>query len=356
MMERDGETKSRTLQQGKGTKKRSAWIRRAILFTGLPAGIIGFIMLITHMPGASYEGPFEPLTEEERSIGQALEEHVGTLALTIGERNLWRFEPLQASAAYVAGVFSSLGFEVARQEYGVRGRTVHNLEVEIPGNTLPDEIILVGAHYDSVAGSPGANDNASGVAALLVMAQLLAGRDQARTVRLVAFVNEEPPFFQTNQMGSRVYASRARKRGDDIIAMLSLETIGCYRSEKGSQHYPFPFSLFYPDIGNFLGFVGNLSSRKLVRRAIGSFRDHTPFPSEGAAAPGWIIGIGWSDHWAFWKEGYSAIMVTDTALFRYPYYHSANDTPEKIDYDRMARVVAGITRVVSDLAEKGLDR
>ena len=172
----------------------------------------------------------------------------------------------------------------------------------------------------------------------------------ARTVRLVAFVNEEPPFCHTDLMGSRVYARRCRARDENVVAMLSLETIGFYVDEPGSQKYPFPFSLFYPDTGNFVGFVGNLGSRSLTRRSIRAFRESTDFPSEGLAAPGWIPGIGWSDHWSFWQEGYPGVMITDTAPFRYPHYHTPQDTPDRIDYDRFARVVMGVSGVVEALA------
>jgi Zn-dependent M28 family amino/carboxypeptidase len=182
------------------------------------------------------------------------------------------------------------------------------------------------------------------------MARLLGSQRLARTVRLVAFVNEEPPFFLTGDMGSRFYARRSRERSEKIVAMFSLETIGYYSDAKGSQHYPFPFSLFYPNTANFIGFVSNISSRDLVRQSIASFRQHTAFPSQGAAAPGWMTGIGWSDHWSFWREGYPAIMVTDTALFRYAHYHTPEDTPDKIDYARTARVILGLARVIAELA------
>jgi Zn-dependent M28 family amino/carboxypeptidase len=194
------------------------------------------------------------------------------------------------------------------------------------------------------------------VAALLELARLFSRHSPERTVRLAAFVNEEPPFFQTDEMGSRVFARAARERGDNIVAFLALETIGCYSDEPDSQSYPPPFGQMYPDRGNFIAFVGNTASRSLVRRCVGSFRSHTAFPSEGIAAPGAVAGVGWSDHWAFWQEGYPGVMVTDTAPFRYAYYHDAYDTPDKIDYDRTARVVAGLHRVVADLAGDGEDR
>jgi Zn-dependent M28 family amino/carboxypeptidase len=273
------------------------------------------------------------------------------LAERIGERNVKHYASLKASLEYIENVLRIGGFQVAEQEYSVGGKAVTNVEVEIPGTQTPEEIIIVGAHYDSVSGSPGANDNASGVAALLELARHLNGQHRGRTIRFVAFVNEEPPYFQTEDMGSRVYARRSRERGENIIGMISLETIGYYSDNENSQLYPFPFSLYYPSKGNFIGFVGNTSSRSFVRHAIMVFRDDAAFPSQGVAAPGWLTGVGWSDQWSFWKEGYPAIMITDTAIFRYPHYHRRSDTPDKLDYDRMSRAVSGISRVVADLAK-----
>jgi Zn-dependent M28 family amino/carboxypeptidase len=170
-------------------------------------------------------------------------------------------------------------------------------------------------------------------------------------VRFVAFVNEEPPFFTSGEMGSRVYARACRARNDDIVAMLSLETIGYYSDAPRSQAYPAPFGLLYPDTGNFVTFVANYRSRPLLHQVMSAFRANAQFPSEGAAAPEWIPGVGWSDHWSFWKEGYPGVMVTDTALFRYPHYHTSQDTPEKLDYPRMARVFSGLQQVMRALAE-----
>ena len=302
------------------------------------------------MPGRSFAGPLPSLVPEELALRPRLVEHVRVLAGEIGERNLWRHEALEASARYVEGALRGSGCAVRDQEFRSAGKKVRNLEAELPGDSRPEEIVLLGSHYDSVLGSPGANDNASGVAANVEIARLLAGRRFARTLRFVAFVNEEPPCFLTGAMGSLVYARRARVRGERVVAMLSLETLGCYRDTEGSQSYPFPLGLVYPRTGNFVGFVGNLASGRLVRRALGSFRGHTAFPSEGLAAPGFIPGISWSDHWSFWEQGYPAIMVTDTALYRYPHYHTEDDTPEKVDDERLARVVAGLARVATDLA------
>jgi len=333
----------------KPTDTRS-WKRLALRWALILGLLLAGLMFITNMPNHSYSGPFHPLTADEAIIHNQLQFHISTLAGTIGERNIWHYTELKAAENYIADTFTKLGYSVKEQAFDSEGREVKNLSVELPGSSAPEEIIIIGAHYDSVSGSPGANDNGSGVAALLEIARLLRQQKPARTVRLVAFVNEEPPFYYTEKMGSHVYAIRSQERGERVVAMLSLETIGYYADEPGSQQYPPPFSLFYPKEGNFIGFVSNLRSRALVRKAIGSFRQHTEFPSEGLAAPGWITGIGWSDHWSFWKAGYSAIMITDTALFRYPYYHTSQDTPDKIDYPRTARVVNGLTKVIMDLA------
>jgi Zn-dependent M28 family amino/carboxypeptidase len=211
---------------------------------------------------------------------------------------------------------------------------------------------VIGAHYDSVFGSPGANDNGSGVAAVLALAQRFASAKPKQTLRFVAFVNEEPPYFLSGEMGSQVYARRCKERGDKISAMISLETIGYFSDVPNSQTYPSPgLGLFYPNVGNFIGFVSNVKSRALLRRVITLFRKHAKVPSEGASLPAFIPGVSWSDQWSFWQQGYPAIMVTDTAPFRYPYYHSSNDTPDKLDYDRFTLVVSGMEKVIQELAK-----
>ena len=331
-------------------KGKRTWLLLALRWTVILAVCIWGGSCMINMPGKSYSGPFEPLSPDEQCIRTNIEAHVAMLAGTIGERSLWDIEGLRAAEKYIRDEFAKSGYEVAAQDYQCRSNVVRNFEARLEGGSLSDEIILVGAHYDSVMGCPAANDNGSGVAGLLEMARILAGKKLSRSVRFVAFVNEEPPFFQSGEMGSRAYAVAARRRKDDIVGMISLETIGYYTDQPGSQHYPPPFSYFYPDTGNFIGFVANLGSRRFVKRAIHAFRKNAKFPSEGVAAPGFITGIGWSDHWSFWKEGYPSLMVTDTAPFRYPHYHCATDTPDKLAYDRTARVVAGLTDMVIDLA------
>ncbi|MDH5428155.1 MAG: M20/M25/M40 family metallo-hydrolase [Nitrospirota bacterium] len=303
------------------------------------------------MPGESYQGPLPPATDEIRALEGELRSHVDMLAGEIGERNVFRYPQLVSAADYIEQTLSEAGYEVARQEYDVSGQACENIEAEVRGTERPDEIVLIGAHYDSVKGSPGANDNATGVAATLALARAFAQNPTPRTLRFVAFTNEEPPFFQTRHMGSRMYAKRSRQRDEHIILMLSLETIGYYSNESGSQSYVFPLHFFYPSTGNFIAFVSNVENGPLVRQLIGAFRRHTSFPSEGAALWGWLPGVGWSDHWAFWKEGFPAVMVTDTALFRDPTYHTSNDTPKNIHYEHFARVVSGLQRVITEFTQ-----
>ncbi len=339
--------------QQRGTRRRQRPFGRrapALALSMLSAVFAAGLIYSLHMPNKSHTGPLPPLDGEERLLRDHLVAHVRFLAGEIGERNLWRYPALLSAAEYIETRFAELGYEPTDEPFESRGRRVRNIVAERRGRAAPDEIVLVGAHYDTVPGSPGANDNGSGVAALLELARLLADSPLPRTLRLVAFVNEEAPFFASPEMGSLVHARGARARGEHIRAMLSLETIGYYADTPGSQHYPFPLSIFYPERANFIGFVGNLGSRDLVRRALGAFRRTTPFPAEGAAVPAWVTGVGWSDHWSFWEMGYPAVMVTDTAFYRYAQYHTDQDTPEKVDYDRTARVVAGLARVIAELA------
>jgi len=316
------------------------------------------------MPGknVSKAGPLSP---DEIVLREELRANVQKLAGEIGERNMWHHAQLNAAADFIEDSFSRAGLRTRRDSYEIRGQTCHNIEAEIAGGqqgaavSSPPPIVIIGAHYDSVFGSPGANDNGSGAAAVLALAQRFAARETERhppqrtpnrTLRFVAFVNEEPPYFLSGEMGSLVYARRCKERGDKISAMISLETIGYFSDAPHSQTYPSPgLGLFYPKVGNFIGFVSNVHSRPLLRRVIALFRKHAKIPSEGASLPAFIPGVSWSDQWSFWQQGYQAIMVTDTAPFRYPYYHSSSDTPDKLDYDRFTLVVSGMEKVIEKL-------
>jgi Peptidase family M28 len=289
-----------------------------------------------------------PLSPDEIALREELRADVQKLAGEIGERNMWHYPQLNAAADFIENSFLRAGLRPRRDTYEIRGQACHNIETEIPG--VSPEIILIGAHYDSVSGSPGANDNGSGVAAMLALARRFAGKTGKHTLRFVAFVNEEPPYFLSDEMGSFIYAGRCKARGDKIPVMISLETIGYFSDAPNSQSYPSPgLGIFYPKVGNFIGFVGNVRSRSLLRRVIAAFRKYAKIPSEGAALPSFIPGVSWSDQRSFWRLGYPGIMVTDTAPFRYPYYHSAEDTPDKLDYDRFALVVSGMEKVIEDI-------
>lgn len=302
------------------------------------------------MPGRSASCT-SPLSPHEQVLVKRLSGHVRHLSVWLGERNEREIESLHEAADYIEEQFLSTGVGVVRREkvviYTPLGSRVEadNVVLELPGsNGGADEIFVIGAHYDTVFGSPGANDNASGVAALLEIAHVLAQSKRRRTVRLVAFCNEEHPNMEAELMGSYSYAASCKRKKEKIIGMWSLETIGYFTDAPGSQHYPAPLNKLFPSVGNFIAFVGNYESRHWVHESISRFRDVATVPSEGIAAPGKFVDIDRSDHWGFWKAGYPALMITDTANFRYPWYHSSQDTHEKVSYENLARVVRGLAQ------------
>jgi Zn-dependent M28 family amino/carboxypeptidase len=287
-----------------------------------------------------------------RADEKSLRADVTMLAETIGPRSVFQGDSLKRSADYIAARFAATGWTVKRLSYPVGALTCENIEVERRGSKTPDQIVVIGAHYDSVPSSPGADDNASGVAALLALAESLAKFSPDRTLRLVAFTNEEPIYFQTALMGSRVYARSCKERGERIVAMVSVESVGYFSDQKKSQRYPSVLRWFYPSRGNFVAVVANRDSQALVKRVAKAFSSSGSLPVEKAALPAGLPGVGWSDHWAFWQEGYPAVMITDTATFRNPNYHRASDTPETLDYVRLAAVVNGLRAVVGELDRK----
>jgi Zn-dependent M28 family amino/carboxypeptidase len=291
------------------------------------------------------------LSRTEREVRR----HVDMLAGVIGERNIYRYGALEAAARYIEDTFRAAGYRPAAQEFAAYSKPVRNIEVEIVGARRPERIWVLGGHYDSIEGSPGADDNATAVAGVLEVARLLAGVRLRDTVRFVAFANEEPPFYKGPQMGSVVYAKRCRERGERVEGMVNLEMLGYFSDEVGSQRYPYPLDRgvwrwLLPRRGNFIAFCGNMESFWFTRRCHRLFRRTVRFPSKWVAAPARLGELGMSDHWSFWEEGYRAVMVTDTAFFRNGHYHTRRDTPEKLDYARMARVVTGVAGVMRRLA------
>lgn len=335
------------------TPDRPNWKPRLALAAAIVAVGAGFVALwrMTQMPLKSYKAPLPSLSSAQLELARNLATHVRYLSVTIGERSTQRAGSLQTALDYLRSNLAQEGYAVTEQKYIADGHAVSNLEVELVGRE-GEGIVVLGAHYDSVPGTVGADDNASGAAAALELARLLKESHLRRTLRFVFFVNEEPPYFQTENMGSLVNARQLRRDGVSVSAMISLEMLGFYSDAPYSQKYPGLFSLFYPSRGNFIGFVGNSASRDLVRLATRKFRESTQFPSEGVAAPESFPGLGWSDQWSFWQQGYPAIMITDTALFRYPHYHTPFDTVDRLDFEKMARVVYGIRSVVTTLADE----
>jgi Zn-dependent M28 family amino/carboxypeptidase len=273
---------------------------------------------------------------------------VTVLANEIGMRSFQDQERLTSTTDYISTQLASFGYSVTRQTFYFRMRSYDNLIAELPGASLPERILIIGAHYDTVQTTPGADDNASGVAGLLSIARQLSGIKPDRTIRFVFFCLEEPPAYRTRNMGSYHYARGLKEKGEQIEGMICLEMIGYFCDREGCQHYPLPFmSMKFPTIGNYIAMVGNLHSRRFTQAIAKDFRKNTDLPVITLNAPSIVIGIDFSDHWSFGKFGYRALMVTDTAFYRNPYYHAPGDLPQTLDYDRMAKVVGGLAAAVT---------
>lgn len=291
-----------------------------------------------------WEGvPLEvPRRAELPAIAKALRNDVGYMSVTLGERNTEKYHALSQCASWIRESWESQGYAVKTQTFSLEGKEYTNLEVELTGRKAPSQIVIVSAQYDTIPGSPGANNNASGMAILLYLSTMLRDYQPARTLRLVAFTTEEPPYFGTENMGSFHYARQAKQRGEEIWVMVSLDALGFYRDAPKSQRLPFPFSMFYPDRANFLAFIGNLRSRWRVLEATKGFKQGSAFPIEAGVAPPWVKGASWSDHSSFWHFGYSGMQVTDTGAFRSPWHTNEGDTMDKIDFDALARITMGL--------------
>jgi len=281
-----------------------------------------------------------------------LENFVTVLSNRIGERHIGKSKNLDRAAIWIESSLAggNIGYQVTRQAYGAGGKEVRNLIAELPGATLRDEIIVVGAHYDSVPNSPGADDDGSGVAALLSLAQAFAGDQQERTIRFVAFVNEEPPFFQTEKMGSRVYTESCRAKGEKIRAMISLKAIGYFSDKEGSQKTPPGVEGDFPSVGNFLAFVGNEESRYFIDSAVNAFQSGSRIPVVAGIFPEKTSATAGVDFGVLLKSNYVGVVVTDTESYRYPDYHKSSDTMDKIDFQKLEDVCRGLKVVIETWA------
>ncbi len=292
-------------------------------------------------------------TPADTALAAALRRDVEMLALNIGPRGYHAPHAYALAQEFLTTALTSAGYTVTRHVVQcVDGSRASNLVAELPGRLHPQRVIVVGAHYDSVEKCPAANDNASGVAGVLAVARALAGNPRDATVRFVLFANEEPPHFNMNTMGSQEYARMCRTRGDDIRGMICLETIGCYSDKPGSQKWPIDaLSAMLGTRGDFICMIGNTASRDFIRRCSEAFERAETFSQIAAAAPESIDMINWSDHRGFNEVGYDAFMVTDTAPLRYEHYHARTDTPEKLDYDSVARVMRGVIAMTCEVAD-----
>jgi hypothetical protein len=265
-------------------------------------------------------------------------ETVQFLAGTIGQRSWQDLDKLAASADFIERQMQESGCATGQQHFPFRDNTYTNIITEIAG-TDPDcrEILVVGAHYDSCEGTPGADDNASGIAGLLELARLTTEKPLRRTVRYVAYCLEEPPAYMTKHMGSYVHAESLHREGAKVFGMISLEMLGYYCDEEESQYYPSSlFRPFYPSTGNFIAFVGNFSSRNFSNSVKSAFTSVSSFPVESLNGFSIIPGVDFSDHRNYWKFGYPGFMITDTSFYRNPNYHECGDLPDTLDYDRLA--------------------
>lgn len=305
------------------------------------------------LPGERYTGALPALSHDEREIAAQLRTHIVAIAST--PHNTDHPAAYEKAAQYIETTLQDLGYPVARQQFDIPGHRVRNIYVRLltqnaPAAT-PPKVLVIGAHYDSAFDAPGANDNGTGTALVLELARLLKDLSRPRyEIHLVLFANEEPPWWGTGHMGSVHYAKAMRAENRSLIGMISLETLGAFSDEPGSQSYPFPLGPGFPGKANFIAFVALPRARTFLHEMIGSFREHTKFPTIGGVGPSFIDGLAWSDHAAFEEEGFPGLMITDTALYRYAHYHKPTDTPDKIDFERLARITKGIELAVRDIA------
>ena len=284
-----------------------------------------------------------------------LHRHVKYLTVDIGSRSAYEYDQIEATKEYIVDCLKAFGYVPSFQTFTYNRKKYSNVIASRTGVKLPDETVIIGAHYDTARGTPGADDNASAVATLLEIARALKDFSPDRTLKLIFFVVEEPPIFKSEQMGSYIYAKEAKARNEDIKAMICLEMLGYYTNEKDGQTYPFPImSRVYPSTPNFIAIVGNLNSTSLVGKVKNSLGVGSRIPVETLSALSFVPGVDFSDHRSFWKMGYPAVMVTDTAYYRNPNYHSETDTIDTLDFDKMSDLLKGLIQAAKDLTDASL--
>lgn len=277
--------------------------------------------------------------------------HVEALSNQIGVRNYSNYDNLQKAEEYISNQLEDIGYKLISQSFIINEKKFTNV-IAVKQEFNPSKpTLIIGAHYDSCF-NPGADDNASGVAGMLELARLLRQKQLDLQIKFIAFVNEEPPFFQTDNMGSFVYAKTAKKNNENIYGAIVLEMIGFYSDEKNSQRYPPLLGLFYPNRGNFISVIGNRQSKSIVKQFLKTTRKENLINIKSLIAPNSMPAINFSDHWSFWKQGYKAVMITDTAYLRNSNYHKNTDTYLTLNYDKMSGVVYSVKQVILDIDNK----
>jgi hypothetical protein len=319
-----------------------------IVSIGIAASLLYPVVKIKMSASVIHPEPrFIPSSSEK-----ALHDHVHALSVIIGSRSIQEYGKIQESELYIRTFLEKQGISFALQGYDHEGKRYNNIIVTLDGLSHREESVIIGAHYDTTFETPGADDNASAVAVLLELCHTLKDYRPQRTLKMIFFVLEEPPSFMTPAMGSFVYAQRARDRGERIYGMISLEMVGYFNEAEGSQAFPVPgLQWIFPDRGNFIGVVGNVHSRELTLAVAEALEAGSTLPVEHLVALPFIPGIGLSDHGSFWKMGFRAVMVTDTAFYRNPNYHSSKDTIETLRFDKMSQLVSGMVHVVEFLTK-----
>ena len=328
----------------RGHKKMIFWL---VLILGMCLFAIGFFVFLITQPLVL------PIQKQQAPISvnpEKLKTHVEKISNEFSPRSALFVQNLDKTAAYVKQEFAIAGGNVSEQAFEANGKTYRNIIARF--NAESEDRIVVGAHYDAAGSLPAADDNASGVAGLIELAYLLGRTKLTKHVELVAYTLEEPPFFGSNQMGSFIHAKSLKDENAAVRLMMSLEMIGYFSDEPNSQSFPVSaMSLFYPSRGNFIAVVGSFGNFSIVRRVKSAMKAQSEVPVRSINAPASIPGIDFSDHRNYWKFGYDAVMITDSAFYRNPNYHTAADTPEKLDYNRMSKVVEAVYYAVLSFAK-----
>jgi len=314
----------------------------------LAAFLIYSVLKIRSSASVSASGPNSPHVGDVHQLYT----HVEHLSVTIGSRSVFEYDKIEATKRYIVSCLKTFGYIPTLQNYDYEGKTFSNIIVSMPGVKYPDETVIIGAHYDTVYGTPGADDNASAVAVLLEVCRALKSISPGRTLKLIFFFLEEPPVFRTEHMGSYVYAKEAKARNENIKAMICLEMVGYYSDKKDGQTFPLPLmSMMFSTTPNFIAVVGNLKSRNLVDKVKNSLLKVSPIPVETLTSVSFVPGVDLSDHRSFWEMGYPAVMITDTAFYRNPNYHTENDTIDTLDFNTMADLLKGLLQAAKDLTD-----